>query len=536
MRDDFPKSTREKLAHLAGYKCSMPGCGISTRGATADGEAAIDLGEAAHITAASPGGPRYDPTLTTEQRRDYSNGIWLCGTHAKLVDSDESHFTVEELRSWKKAAVIKSFNALVLFGATTPGLSGAPDIRAEIDLPISLARADLAAFQRMPGWPTHAIDLNLKMINEEVSHTFAVSGLAAALETFDQISIIAPPGTGKTTTLLQLVASVLERASSVAVFVPLSEWSTRSDTFFQAISRRAAFRDVETLQLELLAQHGKLVLILDGWNELDEPSRKRARTELKALQRDFPDIRLVISSRDQEFDLPISGPVVEVGVLTEEQQLEIARAIRGAEGETLMEHAWRTSGLRELVAIPLYLSVLLKHAPGGSLPTTKEEVLRTFVTEHEQDPDKAAMLRQELQDFHPHMLRALASEATRQKTTALSDAQARTVVSRVQEGLRANHQITLPLQPLSVLDVLVNVHMLVRSGAEAGGVSFQHQQFQEWYASFWVEELMRAALIGNSGARKTLREDVLDVPAWEESILFACDRLSRADDEEVRAI
>lgn len=536
MRDDFTQSTKEKLAHRAGYKCSKADCAIPTRGADSH-DGTINLGEAAHITAASPGGPRYDPRLTSEQRRDHTNGIWLCGTHAKLVDSDESHFTVEELRRWKHQAELESFNEVVSSGARGRGRSPASaNVGSATDVLIGAAKADLAAFQRMPAWPPHAISLNLRMVDENGSQSFSVSGLGAALETFDQISVIAPPGTGKTTTLLQLAGSILDAGSSVAVFVPLSEWSTRSDTFFQVLSRRAAFRDIDIRMFESLAQHGKLILILDGWNELDETSRKRARNEVKALERDFPDTRLVISSRDQEFDLPISGPVVQVAPLAEDQQLEIARAMRGSEGEALMEHAWRTSGLRELVAIPLYLSVLLKHAPGGSLPTTKEEVLRTFVREHEQDPEKAATLRRELQDYHPEILQALASEATYQGTTALSDAQARSVVNRVQERLRTDQQITLPLQPLNVLDVLVSVHALVRSGTEAGGVSFQHQQFQEWYASFRVERHMRSALRGDASARKTLREDVLDVPFWEEPILFACDRMSRSDDEGVRAV
>ena len=507
MRDDFTQSTKEKLAHRAGYRCSKSDCAIHTRGAASDSDGTINLGEAAHITAASPGGARYDSRLTSEQRRDHTNGIWLCGTHAKLVDSDESHFTVEELRRWKRQAELASFNEVVSSGAPARGyLPESADVRSATDVLIGAAKADLTAFQRMSGWPPHVIALNLRMIDEKGSQRFAVSGLAAALETFDQISVIAPPGTGKTITLLQLAGSILDAGTSVAVFVPLSEWSTRSDTFFQMLSRRAAFRDIDVRVFESLAQHGKLVLILDGWNELDEPSRKRARNEVKALERDFPDVRLVISSRDQEFDLPISGPVVEVGLLGEDQQLEIARATRGSEGEALMEHAWRTSGLRELVAIPLYLSVLLKHAPGGSLPTTKEEVLRTFVREHEQDSEKAATLARELQDYHPDILQELASEATYQGTTALSDAQARAVVNRVQERLRTDHQITLPLQPLTVLDILVSVHALVRSGTEAGGVSFQHQQFQEWYASFRVEALMRSALRGASIGRKTLEK------------------------------
>jgi hypothetical protein len=538
MRDDFLKTTIEKIAYRAGYRCSKPDCRIVTRGAASDVDGTINVGFAAHITAASPGGARYDLTLTSNQRKHHSNGIWLCGTHAKLVDSDEAHFTVKELVSWKRAAERSSFFEVVSSKPSPIGalLTDEGDAQTTHDLLLDYSKSDLSAFQHMPGQPSHVIPLTLKMVDQKSTDVFTASGLASAMKVFDEIVVIAPPGTGKTTTLLQLTETFLNDASSVAAFIPLSEWSTRSDTFFQSLLRRASFRDANESQFELLARHGLLVFILDGWNELDEVSKRRVRNEVKSLKRDFPDIRLVVSSRHKDFDIPIDGPVVKLDVLTEEQQLEIAKALRGSEGESIMDHAWRTPGLRELVAIPLYLTALLKQATGGSLPTTKEEILRSFVTELEQDKDKMATLREILQGHHRDFLKAIAVEATSQETVVLSEAKARVVVNSVQESLKANDQISQLLQPMKVLDVLVSTHLLVRTGAESGGASFQHQQFQEWFASFWVQQLMLATTSGNNDAKKTLRKNVLDIPVWEESVLFACDRLSRADQISIEAV
>jgi hypothetical protein len=69
-----------------------------------DPNKSINVGFAAHITAAAEGGCRYDPSLTNQQRQDIENGIWLCGTCAKLIDSDEARYTVEVLRKWKRSA------------------------------------------------------------------------------------------------------------------------------------------------------------------------------------------------------------------------------------------------------------------------------------------------------------------------------------------------------------------------------------------------------------------------------------------------
>jgi hypothetical protein len=64
----------------------------------------LNVGVAAHITAASPDGPRYEPTLTSDQRRHPDNGIWLCQTHGKLVDNDPNAYPVSLLRKWKQDA------------------------------------------------------------------------------------------------------------------------------------------------------------------------------------------------------------------------------------------------------------------------------------------------------------------------------------------------------------------------------------------------------------------------------------------------
>ena len=537
-RDDFTRKTIETLAHRAGYRCSKPDCGIPTRGAASDGDGTINVGFAAHITAAAPGGPRYDPDLTLEQRKHHSNGILLCGTHGKLVDSDKAHFTVPELYRWKRLAEHRSFQEVVASKPSPLGArpADADDVQLAFDLLLEYSKSDLTAFQQLPAWPPHPVTLNLRMLDGDSTTLFGVSGLASGINVFDEVAVIAAPGTGKTTTLLQLAEATIADAASVPVFIPLSEWATGPETFIQSVLGRIAFRDARERQFELLAMHGKLVLLLDGWNELDASSRRRARTDLNALRRDFPDIGIVISSRQKDFDIPIDSPVVEVELLTEEQQLDLAKSLRGSDGASLMDHAWQTGGLRDLVAIPLYLTTLLKHASDGSLPSTKEEILRFFIAELEQDQEKQAILREALQGLHRQFLEEIAVAATKLRTVTLSEAQSRAAVNTMQERLKDEKQIAELLQPMNVLDALVNAHMLIRPNTEGGGAAFQHQQFQEWFASFRVEQLMLSAALDDVDANKILRESILDIPVWEEAILFTCDRLSRANQDGVNAV
>lgn len=104
MRDEFSSATKDLLARRVGFRCSNPGCRQPTAGPQADASGAVNLGVAAHITAASPDGPRHDPALTPEERAAPANGIWLCQTDGKLVDNDEARYTVQGLNEWKAQA------------------------------------------------------------------------------------------------------------------------------------------------------------------------------------------------------------------------------------------------------------------------------------------------------------------------------------------------------------------------------------------------------------------------------------------------
>ncbi len=99
--DDFSAQTKRLIAQRAGYMCAYPNCMAPTSGPAKDGSRAVNVGEAAHITAASENGPRFDPSLTPEERQDAKNGIWMCSTHATLIDRDVVRYPTELLRDWK---------------------------------------------------------------------------------------------------------------------------------------------------------------------------------------------------------------------------------------------------------------------------------------------------------------------------------------------------------------------------------------------------------------------------------------------------
>ena len=104
-RDDFTPKIKRALRRRAGSRCSKPDCRVPTDGPSDEGPDKINnIGKAAHITAAAPGGPRYNSALKPEERRSIKNGIWLCSSCADLIDNDEETYTVALLHEWKKKA------------------------------------------------------------------------------------------------------------------------------------------------------------------------------------------------------------------------------------------------------------------------------------------------------------------------------------------------------------------------------------------------------------------------------------------------
>jgi hypothetical protein len=112
--DEFSPRTKKVLAERVSYRCSFPGCNRNTIGPQkGDSNKSSNLGEAAHITAASPGGPRYDSSLSKDERKSIDNGIWMCRPHARLIDRDYLDYSVQTIKAWKQSAENQAYKTLI---------------------------------------------------------------------------------------------------------------------------------------------------------------------------------------------------------------------------------------------------------------------------------------------------------------------------------------------------------------------------------------------------------------------------------------
>jgi hypothetical protein len=151
-RDDFPVAVKRTLAQRVNCRCSNPTCGAPTSGPTVDPSTHLNIGVAAHITAAA-GGPRYDPTLSEDQRKSPENGIWLCQNCGKLNDDDPDRFSEQVLRHWKQSAEAYALeqigNRSPFDRATAPKLEVLSTISGQSLSPVALLPSAAALVQEI---------------------------------------------------------------------------------------------------------------------------------------------------------------------------------------------------------------------------------------------------------------------------------------------------------------------------------------------------------------------------------------------------
>jgi hypothetical protein len=125
---DYTTGTDAALVHYSGGLCYWPGCPepvIQERE-----ERMFLVGQRTHIRAAFPNGPRYDPTMSDDERRDFVNLILLCiPRHSQVDRIHPERYPIEILLRWKTQREAAPREALERLREVTP--SGLRTIVAE---------------------------------------------------------------------------------------------------------------------------------------------------------------------------------------------------------------------------------------------------------------------------------------------------------------------------------------------------------------------------------------------------------------------
>lgn len=191
------------------------------------------------------------------------------------------------------------------------------------------------------------------------------------------------PGAGKTTLLRHLAATIAKQPEPrwVPIFESLPRLMREREWFLDRITRRLerAGQPVTGLPavLDRAGQEGRLLLLLDGLDEVPREDREDAEKLLRDLSSRWPSAPLVVTTRPIGYRR-LGSEFVDLDLLplgAERRREFLARWFGRSTGEPDFERAVREltlleedSGLRELAGNPLYLTLMALLLEQGASP------------------------------------------------------------------------------------------------------------------------------------------------------------------------
>jgi predicted NACHT family NTPase len=228
--------------------------------------------------------------------------------------------------------------------------------------------------------------------NSIISDTNIINAFKA---TNNALLIIGGPGSGKTTTLLELAQSKLKEAqvdtlAPIPIILQLSTWGqirkSISEWILEELRRQYGVNQV--LGRNLL-QNENLLLFLDGLDEVKEEYRTHCVKELNKFRNDYGATQVAVTCRTADYDalslkLNLNGAII----LQELSDEQIEQYLRGTGFDLLAVQ--RTleldSELKALARSPLFLNVMVLAYRGMTVEELrnldKNETRRNHIWRH----------------------------------------------------------------------------------------------------------------------------------------------------------
>lgn len=332
--------------------------------------------------------------------------------------------------------------------------------------------------------------------SEKLERQPVLKGLRDSLTETKQVLLIGRPGSGKSTALARLLLEeaqqnqkIIEEPSRIPVLVELRYYQTSVIDLIREFFRRHDLL-LETGQVETLLSENRLLLLIDGLNELS--SQEAARQDIAKL-RNYRHVPMIFTTRDLSLggDFGIEKQW-EMLPLTETQMQEFIRSHLSPEQA---DDLWRQlkDRTRKFAETPLLLWMLCElFAAGEEIPRNLGEVFRIFTRTYENSSIRKHEVAALKGDVQPLSDRRLWFPALKHLASVMmqgaTPVDSRTVISRseiVQEfKLLFREEPNPPTLARNCLDDLLNYHLLqIKTDDE---IEFRHQLIQEYYAAEWL--------------------------------------------------
>lgn len=359
--------------------------------------------------------------------------------------------------------------------------------------------------------------------DEQESRPTSTSELSTGIETGDSLVLFGAGGIGKTTLLLDLCTSCMNGGHRIPLFVDAAVWARTNVSLLEYLTSRpsAQGNGVTSAELIKLAEAGRLVIMLNGWNEVAVSSKLVCREDLIQLTATAEALNVVVVSRTAS-DTPSlpNAKQIEVRGLTWQGQSAVVRVELGDEAAApLLDLLAKNTRLRHAARSPLILRGLITQASKGAVAYTSVfDLIGAAVQAFEEDDQRHLVLSVAPVDGHQRAyLEELACLLTQRLATNCSRGEALQAIHSAAARLAERQLIAAPPNLTSVLDVLVSHHLL---HLDDSVVRFAHQRFQEYFAA---TRLLRECI--ENVIPPVFLPIAVNQPAWDESLKLVAGKL-----------
>jgi hypothetical protein len=309
--------------------------------------------------------------------------------------------------------------------------------------------------------------------------------------TSENVLIQGIAGQGKSILLRYLCSMELARGEYIPIYLELrrvSQANSLKDRIFTAFDSLGL--PVDDILFDALAKSGKVLLLLDAFDEVPDEIKARVLTEIEDLVATKPNLRIIVTSRPHQ-NIQVSSHFLVV-VLdnlkgNEYKNVIMKLASKQAWAENLVKHIEKHAGhMREMLCTPLMVALLvLSYKSYQQLPTKLSDfydsLFQTLLQRH--DGTKPGFRRQRgctLDDAQYRLaFEALCILAKKSEQQLLSG---KAMYDLAQQALL---QCGLHAKPSAYVDDIVKITCLVlRDGEEH---RFIHKTVQEYYTASYIQ-------------------------------------------------
>ena len=352
----------------------------------------------------------------------------------------------------------------------------------------------------------------------------------------EHVLLVGRPGSGKSTALARLLLQEAENALSdrlakIPVLVELrylpseANESSVSDRILAFIHKHDPALDIDEAGIKQLLRQGRLLLLVDGVNELPSDRGRAQVNQFRELyQKTCP---MIFTTRELSAggDLGIAKRL-EMQPLTEPQMQQFVMAYLPTQGERLLRQL--SGRLREFGQTPLLLWMLCSlFQQSEQIPPNLGMVFRAFTVGYGDRIKQDVTLSKDSRAWWGRLLQYLAFKMTcGENLTELQVAISRREAELfLVEFLRGKVEFADDLAVRWLEDLLK--HHLIQISNDR--IEFRHQLIQEYYAAEWLLGLLPSL----SDAR--LQQGYLNYLKWTEPLALMLE-LVEGEEQAVRVV